>query len=68
LAEALGHDANDPANHRLRRPVTCPRRRLASIRGSGGVEWIDGLVTPDRRDPRAHLRLESDPKHLHRHV
>jgi hypothetical protein len=30
------------------------------------VEWIDGVVTLYRRDPRAHLRLGYDPRHLRR--
>jgi hypothetical protein len=32
------------------------------------VDWIDGLVTRYRRDPRAHLRLGYDPKHLRSYV
>jgi hypothetical protein len=30
------------------------------------VDWIDGLVTVYRRDPRGHLRLGYDPRHLRR--
>jgi hypothetical protein len=32
------------------------------------VEWLDGPVTFYRRDPRAHLRLGYDPRHLQDHV
>lgn len=28
------------------------------------VDWTDGVVTLYRRDPRAHLRLGYDPRHL----
>jgi hypothetical protein len=30
------------------------------------VDWMDGLVTLYGRDPREHLRLGYDPKHLRR--
>jgi hypothetical protein len=30
------------------------------------VDWIDGLVSTYRGDPREHLRLGYEPKHLRR--
>jgi hypothetical protein len=30
------------------------------------VDWIDGLVSTYHRDPREHLRLGYEPKHLRR--
>ena len=46
----------------------CPRGVMPMPNENWRVEWIDGLATLYRRDPRAHLRLGYDPGHLHRHV
>ncbi len=52
--------------------ITCDgsRRRPGSVRPMPNegwrVDWIDGPVTLYRRDPRAHLRLGYDPRHLRR--
>jgi hypothetical protein len=44
-----------------------PGRVMPLEDGGWRVDWIDGAVTLYRRDPRAHLRLGYDPRHLRRH-
>jgi hypothetical protein len=34
------------------------------LSGFWRVDWTDGLVSTYREDPRAHLRLGYEPKHL----
>jgi hypothetical protein len=52
--------------------ITCDgiRRRPGRVMpledDSWRVDWIDGGVTLYRCDPRAHLRLGYDPRHLRR--
>jgi hypothetical protein len=52
--------------------ITCDgsRRRpgrVMPLEGGGWrVDWIDGAMTQYRCDPRAHLRLGYDPRHLRR--
>jgi hypothetical protein len=45
-----------------------PRGRPRDVQplasGSWRVDWIDGVVSMYRRDPREHLRLGYEPKHL----
>jgi hypothetical protein len=43
-----------------------PRHVEPMVGGFWRVDWIDGPVSIYRRDPRAHLRLGYDPKHLYR--
>ena len=41
-----------------------PRHVQPMHSGFWRVDWIDGLVSTYRRDPREHLRLGYEPKHL----
>jgi hypothetical protein len=41
-----------------------PRHVESMPNGLWRVDWIDGLVSTYRRDPREHLRLGYEPKHL----
>lgn len=43
-----------------------PRHVEPMASGFWRVDWIDGLVSTYRGDPRAHLRLGYEPKHLRR--
>jgi len=43
-----------------------PRNVEPTPSGLWRVDWIDGLVSVYRGDPRAHLRLGYEPKHLRR--
>ena len=43
-----------------------PRHVEPMLGGFWRVDWIDGLVSTYRGDPRAHLRLGYEPKHLFR--
>jgi hypothetical protein len=45
----------------------CGPRQVSLIpRVAWPVDWVDGLVTLYRRDPREHLRLGYEPRHLRR--
>jgi hypothetical protein len=41
-----------------------PSRVLVMANGLWRVDWIGGLVSLYRTDPRGHLELGYDPKHL----
>jgi hypothetical protein len=41
-----------------------PRRVEPLPSGSWRVDWIDGVVSTYRCDPREHLRLGYEPRHL----
>ena len=41
-----------------------PRHVALMLSGFWRVDWIDGLVSTYWGDPRAHLRLGYEPKHL----
>ena len=43
-----------------------PRNVAPLPDGSWRVDWIGGIVSLYRRDPREHLRLGYEPKHLRR--
>jgi hypothetical protein len=43
-----------------------PRHVEPMPSGLWRVDWIDVLASMYRRDPRAHLRLGYEPKHLRR--
>jgi hypothetical protein len=45
-----------------------PRHVERSPTGSWRVDWIDGALSEYRRDPRGHLRLGYEPKHLRRMI
>jgi len=41
-----------------------PSRVLLMANGLWRVDWIEGLVSLYRSDPRGHLKLGYDPRHL----
>lgn len=41
-----------------------PSRVLLMVNGAWRVDWIGGLVSLYRADPRGHLELGYEPKHL----
>ena len=41
-----------------------PARVLLMTNGRWRVDWIGGLISLYRGDPRAHLKLGYDPQHL----
>jgi hypothetical protein len=43
---------------------TRPSRVLQMANGAWRVDWIGGLVSLYRADPRGHLELGYEPKHL----